>query len=101
MIRNQIRVVEEDEMRHLVVDLPPPRDPVNCKYKTSPLTVVEKKLCIFDMDETLIHCVDDPETQNPDVVLEINFEEEDETVIAGINIRPYIIECLQEVSKNF
>lgn len=53
------------------------------------------------MDETLIHCVDDPETQNPDVVLEINFEEEDETVIAGINIRPYIIECLQEVSKNF
>ena len=53
------------------------------------------------MDETLIHCVDDVETQNPDVVLEINFEEDNEIVVAGINIRPYIIECLQEVSKNF
>jgi CTD small phosphatase-like protein 2 len=53
------------------------------------------------MDETLIHCVDDIETQEPDVVLEINFEAEDETVYAGINIRPYIIECLEEAAKNF
>ena len=41
------------------------------------------------MDETLIHCVDDIETQDPDVVLEIDFPDE-ETVYAGINIRPYI-----------
>ena len=52
------------------------------------------------MDETLIHCVDDIETQDPDVILEIDFPDE-ETVYAGINIRPYIMECLEEANKNF
>jgi len=52
------------------------------------------------MDETLIHCVDDIEKEETDVVIEINFPDE-ETVYAGVNIRPYIIECLLEASKNF
>ena len=34
------------------------------------------------------------------MVLEISFPDE-ETVYAGINIRPYIIECIQEAKKNF
>lgn len=59
-----------------------------------------KKLVIFDMDETLIHCVDDIETEDPDVILEIDFPDED-TVYAGINIRPYIMECLEEANKHF
>ena len=46
------------------------------------------------MDETLIHCVDDVEKQNPDVILEIDFEGE-ETLCAGINFRPYLIETLK------
>lgn len=50
------------------------------------------------MDETLIHCVDDVETQDPDVILEIDFPGE-ETVCAGINIRPYLLECLKEANK--
>lgn len=50
------------------------------------------------MDETLIHCVDDIATQNPDVILEINFEGE-ETVCAGINIRPFLLELLKEANK--
>jgi CTD small phosphatase-like protein 2 len=52
------------------------------------------------MDETLIHCVDDIEKQETDVVLEIDFPDE-EPVYAGVNIRPYIMECLQEASKNY
>lgn len=52
------------------------------------------------MDETLIHCVDDIETEEPDVVLEIEFPDED-TVYAGVNIRPYIMECLEEANQNF
>lgn len=60
----------------------------------------QKKLLIFDMDETLIHCVDDIETQNPDVILEIDFPGE-ETVCAGINLRPYLMQCLQESAKQF
>ena len=71
------------------IDLPTPYDPEN-----------QKKLLIFDMDETLIHCVDDIETQETDVILEIEFPGE-ETVYAGINIRPYIMECLTEAAKNF
>lgn len=76
-------------MSHLIVDLPDPRIPDQ-----------QKKLVIFDMDETLIHCVDDIETQDPDVILEIDFPDE-ETVYAGINIRPYIMECLEEANKHF
>lgn len=47
------------------------------------------------MDETLIHCVDDVEIDNPDVILEIDFSSDglgqnpEEIVCAGINIRPY------------
>ena len=52
------------------------------------------------MDETLIHCVDDVEKQETDIILEIDFPD-DETVYAGINIRPYVIECLVEASKNY
>jgi CTD small phosphatase-like protein 2 len=50
------------------------------------------------MDETMIHCVDDVETQNPDVILEIEFPGE-ETCCAGINIRPYLLETLIEANK--
>lgn len=32
------------------------------------------------MDETLIHCVDDIETEDPDVILSILFPDEDEPV---------------------
>jgi hypothetical protein len=60
------------------------------------------------MDETLIHCVDDVEKDNPDIVLDIDFSPEgctepnpEDVVCAGINIRPYILECLEEASKNF
>ncbi len=35
------------------------------------------KVLIFDMDETLIHCVDDVETDDPDIVLEIDFPDEE------------------------
>ena len=46
------------------------------------------------MDETLIHCVDDIEAEQPDVILEIDFPEDNEVVCAGINFRPYLIELL-------
>lgn len=38
------------------------------------------KTLIFDMDETLIHCVDDIDAENPEVVLPIKFPDEEELV---------------------
>ena len=49
---------------------------------------------IFDLDETLVHCVDDPDIQRPDIILEVKFPNGD-IADAGINIRPYAIECLK------
>jgi len=61
----------------------------------------KKKTIVFDLDETLIHCVDDADTDNPDVIIPIHFSEEPEPVLAGINIRPHIIECLETANKYF
>ena len=53
-----------------------------------------KKTLLLDMDETLIHCVDDIETESPQHIIDIHFED-DEIVPAGINIRPFAYECLK------
>lgn len=58
------------------------------------------KTIIFDLDETLVHCVDEPETDNPHVILKVTFPT-GETVDAGINVRPYALECLKEANKYF
>lgn len=59
-----------------------------------------KKTIIFDLDETLIHCVDDIAADPPDLVLPVTFPN-GEVVEAGINIRPGAVECLREVNKSF
>ena len=60
-----------------------------------------KKVIVFDMDETLIHCVEDIDTADPDIIIPIYFTGEDEPTHAGINIRPKIHECLREANKYF
>ena len=53
---------------------------------------------IFDLDETLVHCVDDIERENPHYVLPITFEGED-PIEAGINVRPYALEGLRSANE--
>ena len=52
------------------------------------------------MDETLIHCIDDLESEVPDTILNIAFPN-GEIVQAGINVRPYALECLREANKKY
>lgn len=57
-------------------------------------------MLIFDLDETLIHCIDDLEQETPDTVLTVTFPN-GEQVDAGINVRPYALECLREANKKY
>jgi Dullard-like phosphatase family protein len=59
-----------------------------------------KKTLIFDLDETLVHCCEDVNFSSPSVILPIVFPS-GETIEAGINIRPFALDCLREVSKYF
>ena len=45
-----------------------------------------------------MHCVDDVEQENPQYVLPISFPG-GETIEAGINVRPYALECLRSANE--
>ena len=59
-----------------------------------------RKTLVFDLDETLVHCCENPEEMRPDVFLPVVFPN-GEVINAGINVRPYALECLKEVNKYF
>jgi len=59
----------------------------------------DKKTLVFDMDETLIHCNESADMP-ADVILPIVFPN-GEVVEAGVNIRPYAVELLKELSQHF
>ena len=60
----------------------------------------DKKTVVFDLDETLVHCCENPDEMHPDVYLPVTFPN-GEVIRAGINIRPYAVECLKELNKYF
>jgi CTD small phosphatase-like protein 2 len=60
-----------------------------------------KKTIIFDLDETLAHCVrQEKPNRTPDVYLDIKLQS-GKVLKAGFNIRPYTRECLEKVNENF
>jgi len=71
--------------------LPPPKNPAN------------KKVLILDIDETMIHCLDerDPENEEPDIVIRIPLDDEGDYADAGINIRPHLYECLKQANEMY
>lgn len=77
-----------EELKSKCINLPP--------YRNANI----KKTLILDMDETLIHCVDDIETEKPQHIIDVEFED-GEVVSAGINIRPFVYECLNAAKEQF
>jgi hypothetical protein len=59
---------------------------------TLPRKTTHSKLAVFDLDETLIHLVDDSEIGDACVFVEVPGEA---MVVARINIRPYAEELLR------
>jgi carboxy-terminal domain RNA polymerase II polypeptide A small phosphatase len=60
-----------------------------------------KKLIIFDLDETLAHCVRQENPNRPaDVHLNITLMS-GKILNAGFNVRPFTKECLELVNKYF
>ena len=80
--------VSEEEIKSKQIYLPPPNNPS------------KKKVIVFDLDETLVHWIEDFEANEVDHVLTIEFPN-NEVVDAGLNIRPYAIEWLKEANKHF
>jgi len=74
------------------------------KQVTLPLTKKSKgitKVLIFDLDETLAHCVrHETPDQPPQVTLNISTPT-GKSIPAGFNIRPYTHEMLKEVNKYY
>ena len=56
------------------------------------------KTIIFDLDETLVHCVEDIENNRCDRIITVDFPNA-ASETAGINIRPYALECLKKASE--
>jgi len=61
--------------------------------------IQSKKIVIFDLDETLVHC-DSKSFKKSDVVLTVNLPTGG-TAQVGVNVRPHLYECLKEAKKNF
>lgn len=80
-----VKVPKFEELKDKLVFLPRQRE--------------NRKTLIFDMDETLIHCVDNIEEDNPQFIIKVQIDGEE--VDAGINIRPFALECLEAVNQKF
>ena len=57
----------------------------------------DKKLAVFDLDETLVHC-EVKDYTNCDKIIEVKLPNLQIANI-GINIRPYLTESLKEIKE--
>jgi len=76
-------------------------DLINERKVYIPIIAARKRLIIFDLDETLIHCMgtrEECEGKKIDKWVDLQFPGEDK-ISAGINIRPHAFECLERLSK--
>ena len=72
---------------------------VNFNFENSPIEKNKKKIALFDLDETLVHCVKDKKGLNGD---SINIKLPTNKVVnVGLNIRPHWKEALDLIKKDY
>ena len=72
---------------------------VNFNFENSPIEKNKKKIALFDLDETLVHCVKDKKGLNGDSV---NIKLPTNKVVnVGLNIRPHWKEALDLIKKHY
>lgn len=61
------------------------------------------KTLFLDIDETMMHCLDerDPHYYEPDVIIKIPMDDEGDFEEAGIIIRPHLYEFLKLANEQF
>lgn len=83
----------------------PSAEQIYVKRVTLPKRSGLRKTMIFDLDETLVHCIDDSLGTTPDVTLPVRLPSGDLINVrakqAGINVRPYAKEILQAARADF
>lgn len=72
---------------------------LQCKCESNHLRL--EKLLVFDLDETLIHCIfNDKDIEDADVFLDIKMPN-GKTTNTGFNIRPYWKEMMDAIEKDW
>ena len=66
-------------------------------YNNINFIILVKKLAVFDLDETLVHCKK-TDLKNAEVHLEVKLEN-GKLIKIGINIRPFIFEALKKIQE--
>lgn len=85
----KLKVPPFEEMKHLIISLPFEKDIIKKK----------KRLAIFDLDETLVHCkVNKPKKCHHSIEIKLPSKG---TARVGLNVRPFWKESVMEIKKNY
>jgi CTD small phosphatase-like protein 2 len=58
-----------------------------------------KKLLVFDIDETMVHTIDERDPPTMKGQYKIKVKDQNRTEIINVNVRPYLMESLLELKK--
>ena len=78
------------------------KNKVNLNFKKSKKKNIKKKIALFDLDETLVHCTGDIKITKEKYqhVIEVKLPGK-QTIQVGINIRPYWKQTFNLIKKNY
>ena len=83
-------------LKHIETMSPLPQEAIKSKEVNLDKKQRGAKTVIFDLDETLVHCVMDPNKAEVTIPIKLPTGEE---ALVGFNIRPYAVECLEIASQ--